>query len=146
MMFAGVMLAAATLVSEDAATLTAGALVATQVVSPAVAIGAVAAGIWIGDLALFGLGRLARRTTMAQRFVDRRWTAQQVNSIAARVNGGAVAAILGSRFMPGTRVLVYVAAGLLQVRLLTFAVVAALAALMWTTAIVITVGSMGALR
>ena len=119
---AGVMLAAATLVSEDAATLTAGALVAARTIPAATAIAWVALGIWIGDLGLFGLGRVARRVPAAQRWIDRRWSREQVHAMGGRLNRGAAIAILGSRFLPGTRVLLYVAAGALHVRVSTFAI------------------------
>ena len=139
----GAMLAAATLVSEDAATLTAGALVAARTIAPEWAIASVALGIWAGDLGLFAIGRLARRIPAVTRWVDRRWSLEQVQSMEARFARGAPAAILGSRFMPGTRVLLYVAAGMLQVRALTFAISAGLGAVAWTGIVVTAIGSMG---
>ena len=143
-MIAGPMLAAATLVSEDAATLTAGALVAARAMSAPWAIAWVALGIWLGDLALFTIGRLARRSAPVARWVNRRWTPTAVTAVEARLQRGAPTAVFVSRFLPGTRVLLYVAAGLLQVRPLSFAVSTAAAALVWTASIVAAVGSIGA--
>ena len=140
---AGVMLAAATLVSEDGATLAAGALVAAKRLPAAWAIGSVALGIWTGDLGLFAIGRLARRASIVARWVDRRWSAEEVRAMEGRLNRSAPTAILGSRFLPGTRVVLYVAAGLLHVRASTFAVSAAVASIAWTMMIVISVGSLG---
>jgi membrane protein DedA with SNARE-associated domain len=145
MLAAGAMLAAATLVSEDAATLTAGALVAANAIGAKWAIASVAFGIWVGDLGLFAAGRLARRIPAVARWVDRRWSLEQVRSMEARFSRGAPLAILGSRFMPGTRVVLYVAAGLLHVRTSTFAIAAAAASLVWTMTIVSAVGSLGVL-
>jgi membrane protein DedA with SNARE-associated domain len=145
MLAAGAMLAAATLVSEDAATLTAGALVAANAIGAEWAIASVAFGIWAGDLGLFAVGRLARRTPAVARWVDRRWSLEQVRLMETRFSRGAPVAILGSRFMPGTRVLLYVAAGLLHVRVTTFAATAAIASVVWTMMIVSAVGSLGAL-
>ena len=145
MLTAGIMLAAATLVSEDAATVTAGALVAARTIDTEWAIVSVAFGIWAGDLGLFAIGRLARHAPAVARWVERRWPPEQVQSIQARFNRGAPAAILASRFMPGTRVLLYVAAGLLHVRTSTFAIAAAAASFVWTATIVSAVGSLGAL-
>jgi membrane protein DedA with SNARE-associated domain len=142
---AGAMLAAATLFSEDAATLTAAALVAAQAMPAATAIAWVALGIWIGDLGLFGLGRLARRVPAVQRRIDRRWSRQQITAMESRLNRGAAAAIAGSRFLPGTRVLLYVAAGALNVRIATFAISAAIAGVSWTLIIVLSFGSLGKL-
>jgi membrane protein DedA with SNARE-associated domain len=145
MLAAGAMLAAATLVSEDAATLTAGALVAANAIGAEWAIASVAFGIWAGDLGLFAAGRLARRIPAVARWIDRRWSLEQVRSMEARFSRGAPLAILGSRFMPGTRVVLYVAAGLLHVRTSTFAIAAAAASLVWTMTIVSAVGWLGVL-
>lgn len=144
MLAAGLMLAAATLVSEDAATVTAGALVAARTIAAEWAIAAVAFGIWAGDLGLFAIGRFARGIPAVAMWVDRRWSLEQVRLMETRFNRGAPMAILGSRFMPGTRVLLYLAAGLLHVRMSTFAVSAAAASLLWTMTIVSAVGSLGA--
>jgi membrane protein DedA with SNARE-associated domain len=141
----GLMLAAATLLSEDAATLTAGALVAARTISATTAITWVTLGIWVGDLGLFGLGRLARRLPAAQRWIERRWPREQVEAIEQRLNGGAMIAIIGSRFLPGTRVLLYVAAGAMKVRTVTFAISAAIACLAWTFVIVSSMRSLGSL-
>ena len=145
MLPAGAMLAAATLVSEDAATFAAGALVAAKSLSASAAIAWVAFGIWAGDLGLFAIGRLARSVPAVASWVDRRWSIEQVRRMEARFNRGAPLAILSSRFLPGTRVMLYVAAGLLPVRASTFAFSAALASVLWTVAVVSAVGSIGAL-
>jgi membrane protein DedA with SNARE-associated domain len=141
---AGAMLAAATLISEDAATLTAGALVAAKTIPAATAIVGVALGIWVGDLGLFGIGRLAGRVPIVARWVDRRWSRDQIRGMERRFNRGAAVAILGSRFLPGTRVLLYVAAGAFQVSALTFVTSAAVASIAWTVIVVSSVGSLGA--
>lgn len=142
---AGAILAASTLFSEDAATLAAGALVASETLSWPSAIGWVAFGIWAGDIGLFAIGRLARRIPMVTHWVDRRWSLNEIRAMEVRFNRGAPIAILGSRFLPGTRVLLYVAAGLLQVRALTFVLMAAVASLAWTALLVSAVGTFGAL-
>jgi membrane protein DedA with SNARE-associated domain len=142
---AGAILAASTLFSEDAATLAAGALVAADTLSLSSAIVWVAFGIWAGDLGLFAIGRLARRVPSVTRWVDRRWSLNEVRAMEVRFNRGAPLAILGSRFLPGTRVLLYIAAGLLHVRASTFAMMAAVASIVWTTLIVSAVGRLGAL-
>lgn len=144
-MTAGLMLAAATLLSEDAATLAAGALVAAQNMSATNAVAWVALGIWLGDVGLFAIGRLARRLPPVARWVDRRWTLDQVKSMEARLSRGVPLAIAGSRFLPGTRVALYVTAGVLNVRIATFALAAGAASVVWTTVVVTAVGSLGPL-
>jgi membrane protein DedA with SNARE-associated domain len=141
----GVMLAGATLISEDAATVAAGSLVALKQMPPAAAVFWVATGIWIGDLALFAIGRSARRWRPVERWVARRWSPDRLSGMEGRINRSAALAILGSRFMPGTRVVLYVAAGLLHVRLSTFALSAAVASLVWTSTIVTAIGAVGRL-
>jgi membrane protein DedA with SNARE-associated domain len=145
MLLPGIALLAATLVSEDAATLTAGALVAADTMSATSAVAWVAFGIWAGDLGLFAIGRLARRMPAIARWVDRRWSFEQLQRMEQRFTCGAPLAILGSRFLPGTRVLLYVAAGLFQVRTWTFAISAAVASLAWTFILVSAIGSLGAI-
>jgi len=141
---AGAALAAATLVSEDAATLTAGVLVAAKSMSAATAIAWVAFGIWIGDLSLFAAGRLAGRVSIVAGWVERRWSIDRLRGMERRFNRGAAVAILGSRFLPGTRVLLYVAAGVLHVPARTFVTSAAVASIAWTMIVVLSVGSLGA--
>lgn len=145
MIVTGAMLAIATLLSEDAATVTAGALVAANTITRGAAILWVAFGIWAGDLGLFVAGRLARRSPLMAGWIDRRWSLDRVVAMEATFDRGAPAAVLASRFLPGTRVLLYVAAGVLGVRVTTFATSAAIAAVVWTAIVVSAVGSLGAL-
>jgi membrane protein DedA with SNARE-associated domain len=143
---AGVLLALGTLASEDAATLSAGVLVAAGAMAAPTAIGWVAFGIWIGDLGLFALGRLARRSGPVARWVGRRWSSAEITAMELRFNRGAPMAIMTSRFLPGTRVLLYLAAGACQVGALTFAIAAAVASLAWTAVIVSAAGAVGGWR
>jgi membrane protein DedA with SNARE-associated domain len=135
-MWIAIGLAAATLVSEDATAIGAGVLARNGEVSAATATLAVAAGIWMGDVGLFVLGRIARRWRPVARWVDRRWSAADLRARAARLDRGAPAAILLSRMVPGSRVPLYVAAGILPVRAAVFIVCTGVAAALWTTAIV----------
>jgi membrane protein DedA with SNARE-associated domain len=132
-------LAAATLVSEDATTLSAALLVRTDSLDASEAIAAVALGIWIGDLGLFAIGRLASRIGIINRWMSRRWTADEIATAATRFQRGVLLAILASRFLPGSRVPLYVAAGAARVRAAVFVIATALAAVDWTTAVVLAV-------
>jgi membrane protein DedA with SNARE-associated domain len=130
-------LALSTFVSEDATAIGAGVLARTGGISAAVATAAVALGIWIGDAGLFAAGRLARRWAPVARWTERRWPNGELETLARRLNSGAPAAILISRILPGTRVGVYVAAGLVRVRIRLFLVCSGVAAVSWTAAIVL---------
>jgi membrane protein DedA with SNARE-associated domain len=129
-------LAVGTLVSEDASLASAAGLARVGVVSPLAAGVAVALGIWAGDVALFCAGRFASRWPPLARWVDRRWRPTELQAMAARLERGAGVAILLSRMVPGSRLPLYVAAGVMRLPALIFATATAVAVLLWTAAIV----------
>ena len=126
----------ATFISEDGACVAAGALIAQGELRAPVAIGACAFGIFAGDMMLWVLGRagagaltwtwVASRLPQAKLEHARRWLERH----CAR-------AILLSRFTPGARLPVYVAAGLLRISPLRFAGWTLCAALLWTPLVVL---------
>lgn len=116
-------LAAATLVSEDLACVAAGALVASGSLGFVEATGACLAGIVAGDLLLFMSGRLARNRIRSQRASE--WLERY-----------GAAAILLSRFTPGMRLPVFVAAGALARNAGRFALWFFVAAALWTPLLV----------
>ncbi|HEX9894037.1 MAG TPA: alpha/beta fold hydrolase [Gemmatimonadales bacterium] len=130
------LLTAATLVSEDLACLAAGLLVGRGTIGFFPAVAACMAGIVGGDLLLYLLGRWVgrRAITMAplRWFVNEadvtrssRWFAKRGTWI-----------VLASRFMPGTRLPTYVAAGMLHTRLAAFLVAFVVASALWVPALV----------
>lgn len=136
-MWAALALAFGTLISEDAAVGGAAVLARAGAVSPAVAVVAVALGIWIGDLGLFLAGRLAARWAPLAEYVDRRWPPTELQALARRLERRAGWAIFASRALPGTRVPLYVAAGAFRLRPRVFMLSTAAAVTLWTTAIVV---------
>lgn len=114
-------LAASTLLSEDAACLAAAALIREGTLSPAAGVGACAAGIYAGDALLWGIGRLFRR-----RFG--RYETRKVDSAGA---------ILLTRFVPGSRLPLYLAAGAVGTRPRSFFLWTFVAAIAWTPVIVL---------
>ena len=125
-------LALATLVSEDLTTIAAGLLVADGRLDFVPAAVACLLGIFIGDLLLFLAGRTLGRPAL--RLPPLRWwlseRAVEQSSEWFRRRGAAVVVL--SRFMPGMRLPTYFAAGLLHTSFLRFAVVFLLAAAVWT--------------
>jgi len=118
-----------TFILEDAATLLAAMQVASGAVSLEVALGALYAGIVLGDIGLYGLGWLsgkhgwARRMVPAQRRdLGQEWVRQRVFPI-----------VVVSRFVPGLRLPTYTTLGFLHAPLLQFAVAAIAATLVWTS-------------
>jgi membrane protein DedA with SNARE-associated domain len=136
-MWSALALAFGTLISEDAAVAGAALMARAGQMTPLVAIVAVALGIWVGDLALFLAGRLAARWLPLARYVDRRWPRTELQAVARRLERHAGWAIFASRALPGTRVPLYVAAGVFRLRPRLFVVCTAAAVTVWTTAIVV---------
>jgi membrane protein DedA with SNARE-associated domain len=118
-----------TFILEDATTV--GTAMAVQDGRIAMATGLLAlyAGIVLGDLGLYGLGRLASQVAWARRLIPapraqhaRTWLEQHV-----------FRTVFAARFMPGVRLPTYTACGFLHASLARFALAAGGATLIWTT-------------
>ena len=138
------LLAAATLVSEDATCVTAGLLVARGDASFAVAAGGSLFGIFFGDMLLFLAGRFVGRPAL--RVAPFKWfvRANDVGRSSEWFERRGPAVILLSRFLPGTRVPTYFAAGLLETSFLKFSFYFLLAAAVWTPLVVGLAATLGA--
>ena len=136
LLLAFLLLAAATLVSEDLTCIGAGLLVAQGRMGFVVATLACFAGIFVGDLLLYLAGRWLGRPALARRplrwFVTPAGVARATQWFQAR--GARV--IFLSRFLPGLRLPTYVAAGILRMRVTLFALYFLLAGLLWTPILV----------
>ena len=130
------LLAFATLISEDLTCIWAGVMVAEGRISFALATIACLAGIFVGDLLLFLAGRLIGKVGLSR--APLKWFVRE--SDVARgsqwFRRRGMAAIALSRFMPGTRLPTYVAAGLLNTSFLKFAFYFLIAAVVWTPLLV----------
>lgn len=122
-----VVLSFSTFASEDLALVAAGALVARGRHRFWPALIACIAGIFIGDLLLYAMGRFAGEAVLF-RFVDR----QNVQDAAAWLSANGVWVAFASRFTPGTRLPTYLAAGILGVNVWAFGAYLLLAAVVWT--------------
>ena len=117
-------LAAGTFASEDLACITAGLLVASGQTDWLTAVTACAAGIFVGDVGLYLMGRLVpARATRWQ--TARSWFNRFGNS-----------AVFLSRFMPGSRVATYLTAGALRMPFARFASYLGVAVISWTLLLV----------
>jgi membrane protein DedA with SNARE-associated domain len=131
-----ILLALSTLASEDLACVAAGVLIANGDVSPVGGVMACALGIFTGDCGLWALGRFGSRVANAWPWVARRLAAaSQSRTRWAERNAGWL--LVGSRFTPGTRLPLYVGAGMLGLPFGRFAAWTGLGALLWTPAIVL---------
>ncbi len=139
-----VLLALATLVSEDLTCISAGLLAAQGRIGLFTATAACGFGIFVGDLALFAVGRFLGRPWLRRRPL--RWFLDEARIEAAsawfRRRGAAV--ILLSRFTPGMRLTTYFAAGLLRTSPTRFALYFALAVAVWTPILVGASAAIGA--
>jgi pimeloyl-ACP methyl ester carboxylesterase/membrane protein DedA with SNARE-associated domain len=126
------LIALATLVSEDLTCIAVGLLVAQGRIGFLPGVVACATGIFVGDLLLYLAGRVLGRTALRRRPL--RWLvrpAQLEQAASWFARRGPV--IIGlSRFTPGTRIPVYVAAGLLRSNFWSFSFYFLLAVALWT--------------
>jgi pimeloyl-ACP methyl ester carboxylesterase/membrane protein DedA with SNARE-associated domain len=131
-----VFVAVATFISEDLTCIGAGLLVATGRLGFVPASAACLVGIVVGDLNAFLAGRVFGRAVLAR--APMKWivTEIQVQRASAWFRERGPAVIFASRFLPGTRVATFVAAGVLHTPFLTFALWFGLAALAWTPLLV----------
>jgi pimeloyl-ACP methyl ester carboxylesterase/membrane protein DedA with SNARE-associated domain len=130
--FLCILIALATLVSEDIAAVGSGILAANGNISPAQAVMAAFAGIFIGDILLLLLGRFFRKRSFVKCFVSEEAAA----GAAAWLERRGAYAIFLSRFIPGTRLPLYFAAGFAGRQTGKFIAVFCLACLVWTPLIV----------
>ena len=122
---------AGTFILEDAATVLAAMRADEGGVSIPVALGSLYAGIVLGDLWLYGMGRLSTRIGWIARLVppDRSRAAAAWLSGPRRV----FKVVLASRFLPGMRLPTYTACGFLGADLREFTLAAIVATLAWTS-------------
>jgi membrane protein DedA with SNARE-associated domain len=131
-----VALAAATLASEDLAALGAAVLAADGRIELWVAILAVTAGVYAGDLLLFAGGRASARVVNWRQWIARRWGHEELDRLARALDRRLAIVVVGSRFIPGSRLPMYVAAGMLSRRPVAFCLWTLVAVVTWTPLLV----------
>lgn len=135
--------AAATLVSEDATCIATGLLIQQGRLDAATGLMGCWLGIFVGDLGLLLLGRLGRRVLTSSSWFRHRWSPADLRALSARLETRAAAAIVLSRFVPGTRLPMYLAAGVLGYPLSTFAWWTGLSVMVWVPAVVLGTAVLG---
>lgn len=129
-------LALATLITEDLTCIAAGVLVARGLLAFWPATGACLAGIFAGDLLLVAAGRWLGRPALARAPLKWFLTPATVDSSARWFRAQGPKVILLSRFLPGSRLPLFVAAGILHARFREVAVTLLLAGGVWTPLLV----------
>jgi membrane protein DedA with SNARE-associated domain len=126
----------ATFVSEDLTCIAAGLLIARGDLPMMPAMIACALGIYLGDLGLWMAGRALGTRVLAWPRVSAIVPARNVEHFGAWLEMHARSAIIGSRFAPGTRLPLYIAAGASRSSFVTFAAWSLAAVGLWTPLLV----------
>jgi membrane protein DedA with SNARE-associated domain len=120
-----------TFILEDAATVLAAMEVQSEAISVWTALISLYIGIVLGDMGLYGLGRLAAAVPWARRLIPeqkqehgRRWLDVRVFKV-----------VFISRFLPGARLPTYTACGFFGASFTRFVLATSLATLIWTSAL-----------
>ncbi len=126
----------ATFVSEDLACIGAGLLIARGSLPWTAGIGACLVGLVAGDLLLYAGGRVIGRPVT--RVAPFRWLIrpEELERACRWFTARGAALLLGGRFVPGTRLPTYVAAGVVRMPVLPFSLWIVVAAALWTPLLV----------
>lgn len=130
------LLAAATLITEDLTCITAGVMVAQGRIDFAVAAFACFLGIYVGDLLLFLAGRWLGRPALSRAPVKWFVSERAVERGSEWMQHQGAKVIFISRFLPGARLPTYFAAGALRTSFWKFALYFAVACMVWTPLLV----------
>ncbi len=129
-------LATGTLLSEDLTCIAAGVMIADGRISFLFGSSACFLGIYAGDLLLFWVGRVLGRSVLKRAPLKWFIREEDVQKSSAWFSRQGMKVILVSRFIPGTRLPTYFAAGLLATNFWKFALYFLFASLLWTPLLV----------
>jgi membrane protein DedA with SNARE-associated domain len=124
----GLTLFAATFVAEDVATVAAGVLVARSGADPFVALSGVILGTAIGDIALYVLGRWGGNSKLGRKLRVR----ADVKRAEGWISGRVLALVFVARFLPGSRLPIFTASGLVAAPFAPVATIIAVTTPFWT--------------
>ena len=130
-----------TFLSEDSATLAGGLLAGLGKLSWPLAFASCFLGIWVGDLCLYALARLFGRPAV-NRFWSRK-ALEKLNQSEAWFGRHGLFALVICRFIPGTRLPTFLAAGLLRMPAARFALVTGILAAGWVGLVFLILGQFG---
>jgi membrane protein DedA with SNARE-associated domain len=126
-----------TFVSEDLTSIGAGLLARAGESALVPAIAACVLGVYVGDLGLWLVGRVLGRRLLSWPWIARRVDESSLNALSVRIDDNLAVAIFASRVLPGSRLPMYLAAGIWGRRPLAFAGWSMVAILLWTPFLVV---------
>jgi membrane protein DedA with SNARE-associated domain len=118
-------------VSEDAATISSALSIFGGPISWPLGFAACFAGIWLGDLGLYSLARCAGKNVLHSRWLARLADPATITRCEKTFAQNSAFALIASRFIPGTRLPTYLAAGLFAMPARRFAFITAIGAFLW---------------
>jgi membrane protein DedA with SNARE-associated domain len=116
-----------TFILEDATMVAVGVMAADRQIAVPLALASLATGIALGDFGLYGIGRLAARFPLVQRWVN----TERLRPIRAWLNDKLYVTVVTTRFMPGMRLPTYLACGFFAVPFRRFAIPVMGATVVW---------------
>ncbi|MXW19154.1 MAG: alpha/beta fold hydrolase, partial [Gemmatimonadetes bacterium] len=130
------LIVAATFVSEDLTCIGTGLLIARGSLPWTAGVGACLVGLVVGDLLLYAGGRWIGRPVT--RVAPLRWMirGEELERACRWFTERSAALLIGGRFVPGTRLPTYVAAGVVRMPLIPFSLWIVVAAALWTPLLV----------
>ena len=120
---------------EDGATLLAAALTAAGRLDARLGLVSAFLGIWIGDLGLYAVGSILGRRLVRSRWATRFVSSAKLDKAESWFAERGPATLVMSRFIPGSRLPLYLAAGALRLSAKLFTVVTGICSAVWVTAI-----------
>ena len=136
-------IALGTFASEDLTCVATGLLIQRGQIGVTSGILACTLGIFVGDVGLWTIGRIFGTAALAWQWTARRLEHHTLRDVRGWLDRHAAGAIVGSRFLPGTRFALYVMSGVLRVPLAVFSLWALIAAVLWTPTIVLLTATLG---
>jgi membrane protein DedA with SNARE-associated domain len=130
------LIALSTLASEDLTCIATGGLISAGKIGFARGVLACLIGIFVGDLMLYFGGRVVGRPIANWGPLRKILTGPKIDKASQWLAERGASVVILSRFTPGLRLPVYIAAGVLETSFWTFAAYFLLAALLWTPALV----------
>jgi membrane protein DedA with SNARE-associated domain len=134
----------ATFASEDLTCIAVGLLIGSNQLDAVVGLGGCFLGIFVGDLGLWLIGYLSGLGLLQLSLIGRLLPPQRREGVRRWLDERGATALVAARFLPGARLPLYLASGLLGLPLRRFAYWTFLAALLWTPALVMLAALLGA--